>query len=123
MQPLNVVLLQSDPGTVQSLIAPLGSCFRSVHQARSFGDVRNSVAQHTAELVILDIEMASLPEVERLSRDFPRVCIVCNHRLADEQMWTAALTAGAADCCASSDPRSIVEAACRYGNCAQSMAA
>jgi DNA-binding NarL/FixJ family response regulator len=118
MQPLNVVLLQSDPGTVQSLIAPLGSCFRSVHEARSLGDVRDSVAKHNAELVILDIEVASLPEVERLSRDFPGVCIVCNHRLADDEMWTAALGAGAADCCASSDPRSIVEAACRYGTCA-----
>jgi DNA-binding NarL/FixJ family response regulator len=123
MQPLNVVLLQSDPGTVQSLIAPLGSCFRSVHQARSFGDVRDSVAKHAAEIVILDIEMASLTDLEKLCQDFPELCIVCNHRLADEEMWTEVLSAGAADCCASSDPRSIVEAACRYGACAQSMAA
>jgi DNA-binding NarL/FixJ family response regulator len=123
MQPLNVVLLQSDPGTVQSLIAPLGSCFRSVHEARSLGDVRNSVAQHNAEIVILDIEMTSLPDLKKLCHDFPEACIVCNHRLADEEMWTEVLSAGAADCCASSDPRSIVEAVCRYGNCAASMAA
>jgi DNA-binding NarL/FixJ family response regulator len=123
MQPLNVVLLQSDPGTVQSLIAPLGNCFRSVREARSFGDVRDSVAKHNAELVILDIELASLPDVARLCRDFPEVCIVCNHRLADEAMWTAVLSAGAADCCASSDPRSIVEAARRYAADTSSMAA
>jgi DNA-binding NarL/FixJ family response regulator len=123
MQPLNVVLLQSDPGTVQSLIAPLGSCFRSVREARSLGDVRDSVAQHNAKIVILDIEMTSLTDVEKLCHDFPEACIVCTHRLADEEMWTEVLSAGAADCCVSSDPRSIVEAACRYGNCAASIAA
>jgi DNA-binding NarL/FixJ family response regulator len=123
MQPLNVVLLQSDPGTVQSLIARLGSCFRSVRQAQSFLDVRDSVAQHSAEVVILDMELASFPEVERLSQDFPEVCIVCNHRLADEQMWTVALSVGAADCCASSDPRSIFEAAQRSAGRLDPMAA
>jgi DNA-binding NarL/FixJ family response regulator len=113
MQPLNVVLLQGDPGTARSLIAPLGSIFGSVREAKSFGDVRDSVAKENTDVVIVDMEMASLPDVESLSHDFPEVCIVCNHRLADDHLWTAALNAGAADCC-SSDPRGILEAAERY---------
>ena len=115
MQPLNVVLLQSDPGTVQSLIAPLGRVFHSVREAQTFSELRNSVAKHKAEVIIVDIEMTSLPDVERLSQDFPGVHIVCNHRIADDKMWTEALQAGAADCCASSDPRSILAAVWRHG--------
>jgi|SRR5271165_5408072 len=123
MPPLNIVLLQSDPRTMQSLHAQLGSHFRSVREARSFGDMRDSIASRNAEIVILDIEIAPLTEVQRLSHDFPEVQIVCNHRLADDQMWTAALNAGAADCCVSSDPRSILEAAQRSAGHSHSKAA
>ena len=35
---------------------------------------------------------------------------MCNHRLADEEMWTATLNAGAADCRPSQDARGIVRA-------------
>jgi hypothetical protein len=57
--------------------------------------------------------MACLSEVECLHRDFAGTCIVCTHRLADEEMWTAALSAGATDVCPSFDTRSIVTAALR----------
>jgi len=123
MQPLNVVLLQSDSRTVKSLSASLGSYFRSVREAKSVADVRDSVAQRRAQVLILDMEMASLPEVERLSHEFPEVCIVCNHRLADERMWTASLNAGAVDCCASSDSGGILDAARRNTTHAHGMAA
>jgi len=123
MQPLNVVLLQGDPGVTQFLIAPLCNSFRSVREARSFGDLRSNLAAHRAEIVILDLEMASISEVEGLSRDFPGIRIVCNHRLADEEMWTATLNAGAADCCVSYDTRSILTAALRHAPLAHSQAA
>ena len=123
MAPRNVVLLQSDNRTVQPLIAQLSTFFPSVREARSLGDLREDVAKHKAQVIIVDIESASFREVERLSHDFPGVCIVCNHRLADEQMWTMALNAGAADCCASSDPRSILEAARRHAVRAHRIAA
>jgi len=61
--------------------------------------------------VILDLELSSLSDVEQLSREFPDVSIVCNHRIADEQMWTATLNAGATDCCPSSDTKGIARAA------------
>jgi DNA-binding NarL/FixJ family response regulator len=97
----------------QFLIAPLCNFFRSVREARSFSDLRASVAKHRVEVVILDLEMASIPDVEGLCHDFPGIHIVCNHRVADEGMWAAILNAGAADCYPSHDTRGILTAALR----------
>ncbi|MBZ5599984.1 MAG: hypothetical protein LAN83_16850 [Acidobacteriia bacterium] len=113
MQPLSVVLLQSDFKIAQSLVNSLGGSFHSVHTVRSLDELRTSIAKHRAKVVVLDIETTSLAEVERLSRDFPGLSIVCTHRLADEEMWTAALSAGAADICPSSDTGAILTAALR----------
>jgi hypothetical protein len=57
------------------------------------------------------MEAASISDVEHLSREFPKARIICTHRLADDNMWTAALNAGAADICPPSDTRGIVRAA------------
>ena len=111
MQPLNVVLLQSDPGTVEALVASLYKSFRSVRQAPCLSDLRNYLAEQPAEIVIMDMEIASTFDVEHLSHDFPQARIICNHRLADEEMWTATLSAGATDCCPSYDTRGILRAA------------
>jgi DNA-binding NtrC family response regulator len=111
MQPLNVVLLQSDSGISQNLVASLSASDQHVHLARSSEELRRSIVNYHAGAVIVDLEAAPLSEVERLSHDFPDVSIVCNHRIADEQMWTASLTAGAADCCPSSDTKAIAKAA------------
>lgn len=111
MQPLNVVLLQSDSGISQNLIASLSNSTNEVHLARSTGELRSSIVNHRAGAVILDLELSSISDVEQLSREFPSVSIVCNHRVADEEMWTASLNAGAADCCPSSDTKGIARAA------------
>jgi DNA-binding NtrC family response regulator len=123
MQPLNVVLLQGDSRVAQSLVSALADTFGSVRQVQSLGDVRTSIAKHRAGVAILDMEAASISDVERLSREFPQACIVCTHRLADEDMWTAAVNAGAADVCPPSDTRCILRAALRSGAIAQSAAA
>jgi DNA-binding NarL/FixJ family response regulator len=123
MQALSVVLLQGDARIAQSLVASLCSCFRSVHAARSAEELRSSVAKYRAEVVILDMEMISVSEVEGFCRDFPGLCIVCTHRLADEEMWTAALSAGAADICPSSDTQGILAAALRSASVGRSAAA
>jgi DNA-binding NtrC family response regulator len=111
MEPLNVVLLQSDSAISQNLIASLSKSTNEIYTARSRRELRSSIVNHHAGAVILDLEASSLADVEELSRDFPGVSIVCNHRLADEDMWTATMNAGAADCCPSSDTRSIARAA------------
>lgn len=123
MQPLDVILLQCDSGATQSLISALGNSFRAIHQVGSVGEVRASIAKHRATIAILDMERASLSDVERLSREFPGASILCIHRCADEEMWTAALNAGARDLCASGDTRGIIQAALGITSAARSAAA
>ena len=123
MQPLNVVLLQSDARVAQSLVSALANNFGSVHQVQSLGELRTSIAKHRAGVAILDMETASMSDVEHLSREFPKACIVCTHRLADEEMWTAAVNAGAVDVCPASDTRGILRTALRNASIVQSVAA
>ena len=74
MQALTVVLLQGDAGVAQSLVSALSQGFSSVQQVRSLGELRNRIAKTRAEVAILDIESASLSEVEHLSQDFFAAC-------------------------------------------------
>jgi DNA-binding NarL/FixJ family response regulator len=123
MQAQNLVLLQCDSVVAQSLVAALSSSFRSIHHVSSLDEVRSSIAKHRASIAILDIEKASFSDVECLSHDFPAASIVCTHRCADEEMWTAALNAGAADLLPSCDTRGIVRAALKTGATARCAAA
>ena len=123
MQPLNVVLLQSDTRVAQSIVTALANSFTSVRQVQSLGELRTSIAKHRAGVAILDMEAASLSDVAHLSREFPKACIVCTHRLADEDMWAAALNAGAADVCPPSDTHGILRAALTNASFKQSAAA
>jgi DNA-binding NarL/FixJ family response regulator len=111
---LTVAILQSDSRTVRSLASSLCHHFHAIHAARSMEELREAIAKHRPEVAILDVEMVPLSEIERLHREFTGVCIVATHRLADEEMWTAALAAGAADVCSSRDTPSIVNSALRY---------
>jgi DNA-binding response OmpR family regulator len=111
MQSASVVLLQSDPHIAQMLSSSLSHSFHVIHVAQSVDDLRHAVAKHRPHTVILDLESASLADVEEFRREFDGIRIICNHRVADEEMWTRTLTAGADDCCPSSDMRSILAAA------------
>jgi DNA-binding NtrC family response regulator len=113
MKALSVALLQSDAGMVRTLCSSLCHHFRNIHPARSVHELRQIIARHRTEVVIVDMELAALSEVDGLRRDFSGICIVCTHRLADDEMWTAALSAGATDMCSSLDVSSIVNAALR----------
>src|SRR5690242_12984337 len=99
MQQTNVVLLQSDPNVAQTLATSLSNSFHRVHVARSVDELRHAAAKHHPFAIILDLETASLDDVESLKRDFQETRIVCNHRVADEEMWTRTLSVGADDCC------------------------
>jgi DNA-binding NtrC family response regulator len=123
MQSVSVVLLQKDPKTSQSLMKSLCSSFHSIYPVRSLGELRTNIARHRAQVVVLDMELASIDDVERLSREFPGTCIICTHRLADEEMWTAALNAGAADIVSAGDCRGILNAAQRTAALSHSFAA
>src|SRR4030088_1441337 len=101
-----VVLLQSDPGTAQSLIVSLCKSFPSIYKARSFDDLKKCMTQNHTQVAILDLALASISDVAHLCHEFPGVGVICNHRLADDEIWLAALKAGAADCCSSGYPQS-----------------
>lgn len=111
MQLFDVVLLQSDARVAQSLVTALSPAVSSVREVHSLKELRNSIAKHRAGIAILDMETAPLSEVEGLAREFPGASIVCTHRCADEEMWAAALNAGATDVCRASDTPAIVHAA------------
>jgi DNA-binding NtrC family response regulator len=123
MKSQSVVLLQSDPRIADSLTSALSGAFGSVERAKSLAELRGFIAQHKTTIAILDIEAAPLSEVGRLSQEFPQAGIVCTHRIADEDMWAAALDAGATDVCPSSDIRGIVRSAIGKATAAQAAAA
>lgn len=123
MQYANVVLLQSDPKIAKTLAAMLSNSFKQVHVARSVDELRHTAVKYRPTTIVLDLESASLAEVETLKKEFAGVRVICNHRVADEEMWTRSLSVGADDCCPSSDMRGILSSAVRDGEMARHVAA
>ncbi len=113
MKPLTVVIAQNDPKSAEHLAASLHSHFRAVSVARSVEELRTAIPKHRADLAVVDLEMASLPDIAQLHSEFPQTVVVCTHRTPDEDMWPSVMDAGAADFCQSGDVRSIVMAADR----------
>ncbi len=111
MKPLSVVVAQSNSKSADSLVKSLYNHFRVVQVAHNLGELRSYIPQLRVDVAIVDLELAAIQEVQELRQQFPTVTIVCTHRVADEKMWTAALAAGASDCCYDSDVRAIVLAA------------
>jgi DNA-binding NtrC family response regulator len=105
----NVVVAQHDPKAAEALASMLDRQFRSVRLARSLEEVRFAIPKLRAELAVVDLELVPLSEIENLSREY-HVPIICTHRVPDEEMWAAALSAGAIDCCQNSDLDSILSA-------------
>jgi DNA-binding NarL/FixJ family response regulator len=111
MKPLTVVVAQSNSQTAEMMAKSLYTHFRVVHLTANMNELRQAIPRNRADVVIVDLELATLHEVQQLKQEFVATTIVCTHRLADEKMWTEALAAGASDCCYSSDVRAIVLAA------------
>jgi DNA-binding NarL/FixJ family response regulator len=111
----NVVLFEKDPAIANSLAGGLRSHFSvlSIRLTHSHEDLRNNVVQNKPQAVVLNIESWRLADVESLHRDFPELPIVCTHRVPDEEMWMAALTAGAADVCPSGDVGNVITSVLR----------
>jgi DNA-binding NtrC family response regulator len=99
MESLSVVLYQNDPGAARTLAVTLSQHFRSVHLASTYAEVGPAVVRHGAEAVVLDLETSGPDAIESLHHQFPSLCIVATHRLADDELWTEALDKGAADIC------------------------
>jgi AmiR/NasT family two-component response regulator len=123
MKSLSVAILQNDPRVARLLSGQLCHQFQAVHVVRTTAELRDIIVRFRPQVLVVDIETASLSEIEQLHREFTGACIVCTHRIADEEMWTAAMDAGAADICSASDSRAILDAAMRNGSLARSVAA
>jgi len=99
MEPQCVVLYQKDPRTAHTLEVGLSQHFNAVYLARSYDEVRPAVVRNHAEALVLDLETSGPDEVQRLHQEFPSLCIVGTHRLADDKLWAEAMSLGASDIC------------------------
>lgn len=111
MQALNIIVFQHDPSLAQALASTLSLHYHSVYVADSLQELRVQIPRYRADVAVMDVEASRLEDVEMLHREFPRTSIVCTHRVPDEEMWAAALNAGASDMCPASDTRSIAQSA------------
>jgi DNA-binding NarL/FixJ family response regulator len=109
----SVVVLESDPKVARSLAGSLSPHFQSVHLTRSGDELRARVAQSRPEVVILDMEYSRLADVRNLHQDFPSVPIVCTYRVPDDELWIAAMEAGASDVCPADDIQNVLTSALR----------
>jgi DNA-binding NtrC family response regulator len=110
MHPPTVIIAQNDRAIAQELENDLHAHFARVAVAKSSIELRTLLQHHEARVAVLDLELVSLDEVRQLARFFQDLTIVCTHRSPDEQMWMAALGAGAVEFCHPQDIRSILRA-------------
>ena len=99
MEALRLVVYQNDPNLARNLAGTLSKHFNSVDLAGGYEEVRPAVVRSRAEVLVLDVESSQTGEIARLHEEFPQLCIVATHRLADDKLWTEALDKGAADVC------------------------
>jgi DNA-binding NarL/FixJ family response regulator len=119
----SAVVLESDPKLAQSLAGGLSSHFNPVHLTHSRDELRERVAGNRPEVVILDMEYSRLTDVSNLHHDFPSLPIVCTYRIPDDELWIAALEAGASDVCPADDVQNVLNSALRSMAIAKSAAA
>jgi DNA-binding NtrC family response regulator len=105
---VSVLVVEQDPRIAQTLAGKLSSHFHFVHVARSGAELRECLTQNPAEAVVLDVEHSRLSDVRNLHSDFPSLPIVCTHRIPDDELWIAAMEAGASDVCPSDDPQKVL---------------
>ncbi|MGZ4814798.1 MAG: hypothetical protein ACXVZV_05295 [Terriglobales bacterium] len=122
MLSLNVVLAQHDPTATSSLVNNLRGQCRAVTVSKK-DDLRQDILRSRANVAVVDLELFSLAEVQNICNEFKNVSVVCTHRLADEEIWTNVMNAGASDCCLPTDMNGILFAVRRYAARARSAAA
>jgi DNA-binding response OmpR family regulator len=108
----NIVVFEKDPKVARYLALGLRPHF-SVQLIQSREELRERLSGKHPEVVVLDIEDCRLTEIANLHRDFPALPIVCTHRIPDEEMWMAALEAGASDVCPADDVGAVLTSVLR----------
>lgn len=108
----SVVVLEKDPRVARSLAGGLRPHF-AVQVINSREELRDRLAKGHPEAVVLNIEYWRLTDVESLRQEFPQLPIVCTHRIPDEEMWMAAMDAGASDICPADDVANVLTSVLR----------
>ncbi len=109
----SVAVLERNPKVAQYLAGGLRTYFKVVYLINSREELREEMARDHPEALVLDIEDMRLSDVETLHHDFPELAIVCTHRIPDEELWMAALEAGASDVCPTDDVNSVLNSVLR----------
>ena len=109
----SVVVLEKDPKVAQFLARGLRPHFKTVHLIESRDQLREKLSRNDPDVLVLDIEHERLTDVECVHREFPKLPIVCTHRVPDEELWMAALEAGASDVCPTDDLNNVLTSVLR----------
>ena len=108
----SIVVLERDPRVARSLAGGLHPHF-AVQLINTREELRERLAKNHPEAVVLNIEYWRLTDVQSLHEDFPQLPIVCTHRVPDEEMWMAAMDAGASDICPADDVQNVLTSVLR----------
>ncbi len=108
----SILIAHRDRGSAQALAAALHAHVSSVRVVGSHQELEAAVFKYRPDLIVCDLETVELDLVKKLALD-EQVQVICTHRVPDELMWTAVMEAGGLDCCAVSDPGSILSAIAR----------
>jgi DNA-binding NarL/FixJ family response regulator len=103
----SVVLLEKDPKVALLLASGLQSHFK-IHVIESLEEFRESVARDNPDALVVNLGQSRLTDVQSLHTEFPSLPIICTHRIPDEELWMAALEAGASDVCPEDDPANVL---------------
>jgi hypothetical protein len=122
MSRFTILLAANDSAMAASLTAALDPQFRLAKSVGSLDELRSAIARVRADAVIVDLETISLADIASLYQEF-QVPVVCTHRIPDEELWTAALDAGAVDVCDRLDFPAIMRAVHQSHTIARSNAA
>jgi len=109
----SVVVFERDPKVAQYLAGGLSPHFKIVSVIQSRDELREKVSRDRPEALVIDIEYGRLTDVETVHQDFPKLPIVCTHRIPDEELWMAALEAGASDVCPTDDVNNVLTSVLR----------
>jgi AmiR/NasT family two-component response regulator len=110
MQLLTVVVAHADSVAAQQLSNSLRAHFRRVAVANDKPGLRDAIEHHRAHLAIVDLDIVPLDEVKELCEEYSATGVVCVHRAPDYELWNAAMSAGALECCHPTDLPSILNA-------------
>lgn len=112
MQSLSILIAQVDDRVGELLATNLRIHFPETRIVRGLRELREKLSRSERPYaVIIDLELVNFQELHEICGWYRDTAVICTHRLADEEMWVAALAAGAADCCAPDDIVGILRAA------------